>query len=351
MQTHYRHSHRGLVPSTSTLKNMGMESWLRNILRSFVYTSSPCWHNLLTFVSVFIVRPTSKHEIFSHGLSCVYDFETKVTTAFLVGETIASTLKCNEEPLLPLGICQDLVQQLEAHAEYWTHPLLLPSLMVTLHLTRINTYCSRSLTNNVMRLEDELGVFRVGRRSSSENLHDGKTFERHRDEDDPIVPKGLLSKEEAMRLTIRINTQSTRLLLAKTSPSWTKSTCEALLEYLQEPSLCTNANASAVLKERIKANVRQACSLETHLDSLQARLTLQLNVLYSLIAQTDNQYSAWLAELSGRDSTSMKILAFITTLFLPGTFVATMFSMDMFVWQNDLTPGTSSVSGQFWVYW
>jgi glutamate-1-semialdehyde 2,1-aminomutase len=68
------------------------------------------------------------------------------------------------------------------------------------------------------------------------------------------------------------------------------------------------------------------------------------------MAQTDNQYSILLAELSSRDSTSMKILALITTIFLPGTFVATMFSMDMFHWRHDGGPA-SVVSGQFWIYW
>jgi glutamate-1-semialdehyde 2,1-aminomutase len=284
-------------------------------------------------------------------MSCVYDFKTKVTSAFLVGEFIASTTRCNEEPRLCLGIAHEIVNYLEAYTEYWSHSLLLPSLITVVHLTRISTYCSRSLTNNVMRLEDELSVTRVGRRNSLENLHDGKTFERHRDEDDPIISKGLLAKEEAMRLTIRINTQSTRLLVAKVSPSWTKSTCEALLECLASPIICPDFSAIANLEQRLKANIRRASYLETHLDSLQARLMLQLNVLYSFIAQTDNRYSARLAELSGRDSTSMKILAFITTIFLPGTFVATMFSMDMFTWQPDEMSGRKSISGQFWIYW
>jgi hypothetical protein len=44
--------------------------------------------------------------------------------------------------------------------------------------------------------------------------------------------------------------------------------------------------------------------------------------LYSFVAQTDNRLSARLAAVAGRDSTSMKILAFITTIFLPGSYVA-----------------------------
>jgi glutamate-1-semialdehyde 2,1-aminomutase len=218
----------------------------------------------------------------------------------------------------------------------------------------MNTYCGRSLTNNVMRLEDELKVTRVGRRNSSENVLDRKTADRHRHEDDPVHAKGLLAKEEAMRLTTHVNTQTTRLLVAKHTPRWTENVCQSLLDLHQDhisgsPSKgFPNSNA---VRQRLETNLHQAAFLETYIDSLHSRLSLQLGVLYSFIAQTDNHYSARLAELSGRDSTSMKILAFITTLFLPGTFIATMFSMDMFTWKHDLAPGGSAVSTQFWIYW
>lgn len=96
---------------------------------------------------------------------------------------------------------------------------------------------------------------------------------------------------------------------------------------------------------------------------------LIMHKLYSFVAQTDNRLSARIAAFTGRDSTSMKILAFITTLFLPGTFVAvssdlyyerrvgtynmleqTLFSMNMFDWQQDPASG-SVVSPRFWIYW
>jgi hypothetical protein len=56
----------------------------------------------------------------------------------------------------------------------------------------------------------------------------------------------------------------------------------------------------------------------------------------------------------------MKALAVITALFLPGTYMATLFSMTMFNWQND-THSAAISSGEettsrivmpmFWVYW
>lgn len=49
----------------------------------------------------------------------------------------------------------------------------------------------------------------------------------------------------------------------------------------------------------------------------------------------------------------MKTLAFLTTLFLPGTFVATIFSTGMFEWKgnSDESGDGRVVSKLFWVYW
>jgi hypothetical protein len=73
-----------------------------------------------------------------------------------------------------------------------------------------------------------------------------------------------------------------------------------------------------------------------------------------------------MAATSSRDSSAMKTLAFITTLFLPGTFVAvrpplplpltplltypqTVFSTSFFNWQSASPPRL--LSPYFWIYW
>ena len=58
--------------------------------------------------------------------------------------------------------------------------------------------------------------------------------------------------------------------------------------------------------------------------------------------------SKLIALASKRDSTSMKTLAAVTVVFLPGTFVATLFSMNMFDWRAD---DDSVVASRFWIYW
>ncbi|KAL5333801.1 hypothetical protein BJX70DRAFT_45556 [Aspergillus crustosus] len=86
------------------------------------------------------------------------------------------------------------------------------------------------------------------------------------------------------------------------------------------------------------------------------RLEGQHFTLSNLITQNDSllstsiaQDSREIAAASKRDSSSMKILAFLTTFFLPGTFAATFFSMPMFNWSADSV--NDATGPHFWVYW
>ena len=62
------------------------------------------------------------------------------------------------------------------------------------------------------------------------------------------------------------------------------------------------------------------------------------------------QDSRTLASATKDDSTAMKTLAAVTVIFLPGTFVAALFSMPLFRWDIHKV-GHSAISKQFWIYW
>jgi len=84
------------------------------------------------------------------------------------------------------------------------------------------------------------------------------------------------------------------------------------------------------------------------------------------MAQEDNILNARMAVSSSRDSSSMKALAVITAIFLPGEFLGTLFGMSMFDWlgpeaEDDASDDTegSTIPGvkinrfgeNFWYYW
>ncbi|KAI9702332.1 MAG: hypothetical protein M1836_000811 [Candelina mexicana] len=90
--------------------------------------------------------------------------------------------------------------------------------------------------------------------------------------------------------------------------------------------------------------------------TLKSRIQIQLSVVANLIARNDSRTNISVAEASRqiaietkRDSNAMKTIAALTMIFLPGTFVATLFSMVFF--KADSAPDSRfSVDPHWWVY-
>ncbi|OLN87950.1 hypothetical protein CCHL11_00123 [Colletotrichum chlorophyti] len=125
------------------------------------------------------------------------------------------------------------------------------------------------------------------------------------------------------------------------------------------------------IRQYLEGLQRMCMGLETDRRMSEARCRAQIDIIYSKMAQEDNVLNARMAVASSRDSSSMKALAVITAIFLPGEFLGTLFGMSMFDWQasgedaadDNLVvspdPGTSTnpkdpipvLSHLFWVYW
>lgn len=75
--------------------------------------------------------------------------------------------------------------------------------------------------------------------------------------------------------------------------------------------------------------------------------------MLNTITQSDAEYTAAIAVDGKRDSIAMKTIAILGIAFLPGTFVATLFSINMFEFGDPSSGGTSSltVSPSIWIYW
>lgn len=53
-----------------------------------------------------------------------------------------------------------------------------------------------------------------------------------------------------------------------------------------------------------------------------------------MIAQRDNKTKLQLAQASKRDSTALTVISVMTLLFLPGAYVATLFTTNMFAFKD-----------------
>lgn len=68
------------------------------------------------------------------------------------------------------------------------------------------------------------------------------------------------------------------------------------------------------------------------------------------IAQSDAEYTAAIAMSAKRDGIAMKTISTLGIVFLPGTFIATVFSVGMFDWGSADDEGLR-VSPSMWIYW
>lgn len=95
--------------------------------------------------------------------------------------------------------------------------------------------------------------------------------------------------------------------------------------------------------------------IESYAYTTLQRLDIQRSALYNIIAQKESKLNfqmakeqRQLAHAAKRDSSTMKTISLLSAIFFPGAYLASVFSMTFFNFQND---GTPAVSESFWLYW
>ncbi|KAK6082240.1 hypothetical protein SCUP515_02532 [Seiridium cupressi] len=228
--------------------------------------------------------------------------------------------------------------QLRDSENLWSHALLLPCLFLVVHVQRVRTYIMEDLSDQIVLVENRVGVTQI--RRAQKHFYAGKDF------GNSLFVCEQLQREQAKALTRKINNLSTWLIFTKRSPQWDINCIKFLLQLLNgnQRFLAYRDIPAQTFRETLDyvQNYSEA-GLEVT-QSSEARMHLQLNILYTSVAQDDGQTSARLAASAGKDSTSMKIIALITAAYLPATFVANPND------DND-NASKSSVSPDFWIYW
>jgi len=94
--------------------------------------------------------------------------------------------------------------------------------------------------------------------------------------------------------------------------------------------------------------------IESYAYTTLQRLDIQRSALYNIIAQKESKLNFQmageqrkLAHASKRDSAAMKTISLLGVIFFPGAYLASVFSMTFFNFQD---PGPV-VDGRFWIYW
>ncbi|KAK4203465.1 hypothetical protein QBC40DRAFT_194280 [Triangularia verruculosa] len=94
--------------------------------------------------------------------------------------------------------------------------------------------------------------------------------------------------------------------------------------------------------------------IEVYSNTTRQRIEIQRSVLYNIMSIRESKLNLQmageqkrLAQSSEREATAMKGIALLGAVFLPGTFLASIFSTTFF----DFRDAASVVSSNFWLYW
>ncbi|KAF3765415.1 hypothetical protein M406DRAFT_67859 [Cryphonectria parasitica EP155] len=295
-------------------------------------TPDSCTRLHLTF------RTPEKWDCSIGGLAVSHDFETGITTALSLG--FAFDINIFDTPANRPPALDAFVNQLQASQHLLCHPFLLPCLALATHVQRVRSYVMGFLSSQVVEIEACIGVTKAGRSQ--------KLYLDRRTVGSKLFVDGQMHRERAKSLMTALNDVSTWIIFTKRSPQWDIGCVNFLLTLLEKSKKLQNCHGvnGALFQEPLEylKAFSETCLEVT--ETSEARMHLQLNI-------DDGQTSARLAVSAGKDSTSMKIIALITAAYLPGTFVATLFSMGMFNWKANDGSGSSSssISPDFWIYW
>ncbi|KAK1463515.1 hypothetical protein CMEL01_13584 [Colletotrichum melonis] len=306
---------------------------------------------------VLTIKQPQMFQLGNLGMAMSHHFETRTTLAFIHGWDIFSNkLKFTKKPIAPhIEAIQEI---LKSSRRLLSHPLLLPTLFLRRHLTRAEDM-RRQLSSMTAEIEKAIGVTQTARLS-------GRTVQDQRIVEE--VKAMVLGEKPRIHTTARISTTATDVINMKGTLEWDEEYVKFLRRVNDDVKAHpreahTPPEADLQLCGFIDLLERDAQSISSYATRMQSRLELQFNVLYNLIAQAGNSLNmqqstqaGQVAAQAGMDSTAMKTMAVVTMIFLPPTFVATIFSMSFFNWQASSSSGDDggaepTVAPQFWIYW
>ncbi|KAJ8063444.1 hypothetical protein OCU04_008661 [Sclerotinia nivalis] len=141
-----------------------------------------------------------------------------------------------------------------------------------------------------------------------------------------------------------------------------ETTLETLMAIIREHELFFNNNTT--LPKSIRTISKQTMrdlqfqntilkSLHLRSKALEDRLRNEINLAFNIVAQYDSRISVRLSKAMQMDSFSMRTIAVLGLLFLPGTFICAIFSTSFFNFSpgNSIEPQRWMVSDKFWIYW
>ncbi|RSL65617.1 hypothetical protein CEP54_004176 [Fusarium duplospermum] len=264
-----------------------------------------------------------------------YSFKTGITTGFIKGT--------------PSSEVEKTLVHLQACAAEVGHPMLLPIIILSYDLSPENDNKQRKARHWLRRLENAVSLRNEVEEQEQyfqDGLIDVDGLNRDLVECHGNVmwkrPQAYMALAKEMEKAM----ENFRYLWNTTA---TEDMCEAERKQRKELDKLHRSMVARLDFYKVKLT-----GLENYIHTTLERLKVQREALYNIMSQREARLNLEIAgeqrriaHASKRDSTAMKTLSLMGALFLPGTYLASVFSMTFFNFETDADP---VVSIQLWVY-
>ncbi|KAI4722472.1 hypothetical protein E4T48_01305, partial [Aureobasidium sp. EXF-10727] len=123
--------------------------------------------------------------------------------------------------------------------------------------------------------------------------------------------------------------------------------CEALA---QRQSDDTEEQEMFERLEALKYQHSMMLGVAARSTSNEKRLSNEINLVFNMMAQKDNDVNIDIARATRADSVAMKTIAVVTLTFLPATYVSALLGMNLFAYNPETNGGHISSSPDLWIY-
>ncbi|KAL5092937.1 hypothetical protein Trisim1_000666 [Trichoderma cf. simile WF8] len=272
-----------------------------------------------------------KSDVFKKGrtrgweLILSHELSTGITTGFYKGTPSSSMSEC--------------IQQLKTCSSEIEHAMLLPLIIFSRESSSASDIRQRDVRHWLQRLERAISM----REEDGDDAYNYAKDLNAVNRDLLECQAQVLWKRPASYVTIIDSVEETGRLFIQTLPESRKT---PVVEKFQMRMIA-----------RLDLYRKRWAGIQTYADTSMQRLEIQRSALYTIMSQKESRLnleiasdSKKLAHASERDAKSMKGISLLGTIFLPGTFLASIFSTTFFDFGNG-TDTAAVVSHKFWVYW
>ncbi|KAI8677203.1 hypothetical protein LRP88_09769 [Fusarium phalaenopsidis] len=264
-----------------------------------------------------------------------YSFKTGITTGFIKGT--------------PSSEVEKTLVHLQACAAEVGHPMLLPIIILSYDLSPENDNKQRKARHWLRRLENAVSL-RNEVEEQEQYFQDGLIDVDGLNRDLVECHGNVMWKRPQAYMALAKEMEKAMenfRYLWNTSAS--EDMCEAERKQRKELDKLHRSMVARLDFYKVKLT-----GLENYIHTTLERLKVQREALYNIMSQREARLNLEIAgeqrriaHASKRDSTAMKTLSLMGALFLPGTYLASVFSMTFFDFGRDADP---VVSIQLWVY-